>query len=345
MTKAHQTTRSDGVYRSQLESKQRSPLRRFLHSPLFEPVLAVLVILIVVGSLYAYTDTWPPMVVVESGSMQHGTNDVVGDINTGDIVLVKSVSDPTTIPTYVDSEVSGFTSYGEYGNVLLYTAHDAAGNVINNVPIIHRAIVYLNYTASGFSIPSVFPLACPQQYAVVSPVGQQGCLSSPWQTERGMLILKNVGWQNVWVNISLSSLYLQEPYSGYITMGDNNIAPGTRTGLYDQLACYPSCLVKPEWVVGVARGMIPWFGALKLWIEGQSCISPTQCVPSQSWAYLALTIIAIIVIPQMAPWGFRHLRARIRKRRTKGSKTEEASPSDSPPPTPDPPSGSEESPR
>ncbi len=327
-----------GAYQSRLESERRSPWRRFLRSPLFEPVLAIIVIVVIVVSLYAYTETWPPMVVVESGSMQHGTNDVLGVINTGDIVLVKSVSDPTSIPTYVDSEVSGFTTYGEYGNVLLYIAHDAAGNVLSTVPIIHRAIVWLNYNGTGFTMPSVFALSCPSEYVVLDPVGVPGCLSNPWQPEAGTLVLKNVGWQSVWVNISLSGLLREEPYSGFVTMGDNNIAPGTRTGLYDQMACYPSCLVKPEWVVGVARGMIPWFGALKLWIEGQSCVSAVQCVPTQSWAYLGLSIAAIIILPQVVPWGYRLLRNRIRERQTKGLETPEASPPDNPPPIPDPPS-------
>ena len=48
-----------------------------------------------------------------------------------------------------------------------------------------------------------------------------------------------------------------------------------------------STLVEPAWMVGVARGMIPWFGALKLLLSGDAGM-----VPAQSWEWLAITLIA-----------------------------------------------------
>jgi hypothetical protein len=52
-----------------------------------------------------------------------------------------------------------------------------------------------------------------------------------------------------------------------------------------------SQLVEPGWIIGVARGMIPWFGALKLLLEGQ-----TSMVPAQSWQFMGLTIAGIIAL-------------------------------------------------
>ena len=42
--------------------------------------------------------------------------------------------------------------------------------------------------------------------------------------------------------------------------------------------------------MGVARGMIPWFGAFKLLLEGQASM-----VPTQSWQLMALTVAAVLL--------------------------------------------------
>ena len=42
-------------------------------------LLALLVVVIVMGALFAYCQVWPPVVVVESGSMMHGVNSEIGD--------------------------------------------------------------------------------------------------------------------------------------------------------------------------------------------------------------------------------------------------------------------------
>jgi signal peptidase I len=48
------------------------------------------------------------------------------------------------------------------------------------------------------------------------------------------------------------------PYSGYITLGDNN------QGIYDQMSnICPGQPVKAEWVVGIARYRIPYIGYLR----------------------------------------------------------------------------------
>ncbi len=108
---------------------------RFRDSFWFIPILAIIVIGIVIGGLVAYTNSWPPVYVVQSMSMQHGPNDHLGLINTGDLVLSKKVPVSTIVP-YVVGMRTGYTTYGEYGDVVLYEPNGGTGT-----PIIHRAIV------------------------------------------------------------------------------------------------------------------------------------------------------------------------------------------------------------
>ena len=55
-----------------------------------EIVLAVGMISILVVALWAHTGSMPPLVVVESNSMQHDPTGEVGTIDAGDLVLVHS---------------------------------------------------------------------------------------------------------------------------------------------------------------------------------------------------------------------------------------------------------------
>ena len=55
-------------------------------------IAGAIVIIIILG-LFAYSGLWPPLVVVESESMQHSnTTSYIGVIDTGDLVIVKKVT-------------------------------------------------------------------------------------------------------------------------------------------------------------------------------------------------------------------------------------------------------------
>lgn len=249
----------------------------------FEPLVALAIIVLLIVGLYAYTSNWPPVYVVESMSMQHGTNDHVGLINTGDLVLAQKVA-PSSIVPYMVGLQTGFSTYGEYGDVLLYYP----GGDTAVTPIIHRAIVYLEFNPDGtWNIPELAPLTCTATdhpyYAVSTPTG---CGTTQLI---GQVTLYDIGWQGVTVTIPLESL---EGHSGFLTMGDNNYIPGhPGQGEPDQTAgISEDALVPYAWILGVARGMIPWFGSIKLWLEGDASM-----VPSQSWDYLATTLAAIVL--------------------------------------------------
>ncbi len=116
-------------------------------------IAAAIVIVIILG-LFAYSGLWPPLVVVESESMQHSdTTSYIGVIDTGDLVVVKTISSLSEIKTYVSSLNEGYQTYGDYGDVVIYNRD---GSVLAK-PVIHRAIVELefNSTSYSFDIPSL----------------------------------------------------------------------------------------------------------------------------------------------------------------------------------------------
>lgn len=248
----------------------------------FEPLVALAIVVLLFVALYAYTSNLPPVYVVESESMQHGTTDIVGLINTGDLVLAKKV-DPSTIQTYVDGERSGYSTYGEHGDVLLYEANGRGGT-----PVIHRAIVFLEANADGsWNVPSLAGLSCGANVSDAYSVSStpSGCGTTEL---RGVLTLRDVGWKSVTVTITLDTLGRA---SGFVTMGDNNYDPSPpASGVTDQSAGI-STLVEPAWVVGVARGSIPWIGSVKLLLQGNA-----QEVPPQSWEFLGLSVVTLVLI-------------------------------------------------
>ncbi len=257
----------------------------------FEPLVALAIVVVLLVGLYAYTQNWPPVYVVQSSSMQHGSSDVLGIINTGDLVLAQKVPNGTIVP-YVVGMGEGYSTYGEYGDVLLYQPNGGSGT-----PIIHRAILFLvwNPASRSYSAPDLEGLPCGNSSrAVYATPGTPGECRTTDLT--GTLDLYRIGWMSVNVSLNLAAPALGE-HSGFLTMGDNNYVctgPGICIGEPDQGgATVPviSTLVEPGWVVGVARGMIPWFGALKLLLAGQAGL-----VPSQSWQFLGLTIAGIILL-------------------------------------------------
>ncbi len=259
-------------------------------------LIAPLIFIIVLGGMFAYSGIWPPLVVVESKSMQHDPNHTtignshIGTIDTGDIVIVKKVANISDVQTYVQGMVTGYKTYGEYGDVIIYY-HQGMSE-----PIIHRAIVDLvyNYSGGGFDVPSLAEIP-KSDWSV--PGGQQ-----VWWDLKGSLDLYNIGYMNATVLIDLSAMltYMEstgQVHGGIITMGDNNweVGPnGTIIGLIDQgsipLVMEP---VPGSWIIGVARGEILGSGYLKLWATGTA----PSYTPVNSEIDLLVTVGLIIGIP------------------------------------------------
>ncbi len=241
---------------------------------------ALVILLIILGSLYVYSGRWPPMVVVESSSMSHSQASQLGVIDTGDIVVVKQTT-YSDVVTYVDGRASGHSTYGQYGDVIIYRPMGSD----QRTPIIHRPVVYLEYNSSSrtFDVPSLRHLEFGRDWWTPQGEGQ-------WWGLNTTLSIIDYGYNNVNVTIELDRL-LNYEHSGFITMGDNNITP--TEGRYDQLfGSICPAPVKGEWLEGKARGELPWFGILKLTLMGK-----TDDVPTNSVIYLVLSMAFIISLP------------------------------------------------
>ena len=232
-----------------LSKKQKEAFREYL-----APILAVVLIFVL---LYAYSGVWPPMVVVESGSMQHGYYSHIGVIDTGDMVLVRN--DNNEIITYVEGYSENYRTYGDYGDVIIF--HRAYGD-----SVIHRAVLFLTYSNGHWSAPAL------AKY----PASLWDSDTENWQDLGTFLILKNYGWaeQTLYINLT----YLPH-HDGFITKGDHNSV------------CDP-WFVSPDDIIGVARGELPWFGLIKLYITGTA----PDYTPPNSVEFLALTIASLVII-------------------------------------------------
>jgi signal peptidase len=282
---------------------------------------AALAVALVIGAVFAYSGTWPPMVVIESGSMMHASDrSMLGVIDTGDLTLVKRVGSRADITTYFEGQRRGYETYGSFGDVLIYSKNGHS----EITPIIHRALAYveLNRTGVNFTHASTsevnsswdFPdLPAPQygvnvsaDLGVTHKVVQLGQVRSWHQNTGGELI-------NVTVDLTLLAIAEGELlHGGYITKGDNNPGPDetpgpgspglsappvggpSNCGGFGAQACVPVQPVRIEWVVGEARGELPWFGVIKLFAGSPNSHGP---VPGNSVTNLIIAIIVIAVGP------------------------------------------------
>ena len=109
-----------------------------------EIFLAAGMIALLVLAMWAHTGSMPPLVVVESNSMQHDSSGEVGTIDAGDLVLVHSPDQNKIITfaeaTYPDSEHFGYESLGMEGDVIIYERNGET----DSTPIIHRALFKIN---------------------------------------------------------------------------------------------------------------------------------------------------------------------------------------------------------
>ncbi len=271
-------------------SERASAVKGFIRDAVTAGAIVAVLLLI----LLAYSGIWPPMVVVESGSMQHdipGQEPVshIGVIDTGDLVLVKR-ADKASIHTYIDGVKDNYRTYGEYGDVIIYFPNGDR----SQIPIIHRAIVYLEInqtTGNSYDIPSLIDY--PGNWSI-APYELTHEYMHRWYDLSGTLYLYNVGYYNVTVEINLEMILGSNPHpkSGYITMGDN---AATNAPVYDQAGsiswAYP---VPPSDIKGVARGEIPWFGLMKLYVSNGH-IPPRT--PANSVTDLIISIILLTVLP------------------------------------------------
>ncbi len=253
-----------------------------------EATLAVGLVTILLGSMWIATGSFPPMVVVESGSMMHEDEGSVGAIDPGDLVLVMN-PDRVEIVTYVEAtqeanENFGYETHGMAGDVIIYRKNGGS-----DTPVIHRALLKAVANSSGgWDVPGT---------SLVNVDSITWTLDYECPYHGGTYNLKIDRW---------------EPnHEGYLTTGDNLDSNGCNidqlratspdasetyirgNGLKDENG-NPVLAVKDEWIIGVAATEIPWLGAAKLAISGTS-----SSVTDSTWRSLAMVVVLIIATPYL----------------------------------------------
>jgi signal peptidase len=297
--------KSEGEGRDGESGKKKSTMRTVMEI-LRDIAIAALIVAIVMGILYAYSGVWPPPVVVESQSMSHNPEgerlnlppSQIGVIDGGDMVIVKKVSSKNEITTYVQGLKTGYQTYGSYGDVVIYKPPQDIR--YNPTPVIHRAVVWVEYNqkTNSWDVPDLNVF-----------------------NSKSLISIPNYGYSSVTVYINLTIL----PHSsGFITMGDHNAAMyyhgGHETDQESGICFSP---VQFDWIIGVARGELPWFGGLKLWLSGN-----TGGVPENSWWYLGVSIVLLIFIPLILDFVIERIRKKRKKERENRKEREKKEKSD-----------------
>jgi signal peptidase len=276
--------------------EDEKPFRSAFWDILKDVIIAFIIVIIIISSIYIYTGNWPPVVVVESDSMQHSDDEsFLGVIDTGDLVLVKAIESENDVIPYMKGKRTGHETYGEYGDVLIYRKN----GYTDTTPVIHRAIVWLRYNQTGnsFDIPELkyHNAGEDEDWYVISGENR-------WYNLSGSIVLRQIGFDakdrrdiiinlgNILNNYAVSGV---EPHSGFITLGDHNRGNYDQNMLPDghQGRVRP---VRPQWVVGKARGELPWFGLIKLYFQDNSI---TDRAPQNSFTMLYVSLILIFAVP------------------------------------------------
>ena len=269
------------------ETDETEPMSRGRAALLFGRDIAVAFIIVgmVIGAIYAYTGVWPPMVVIESGSMQHsGTVSYVGVIDTGDLVLVQAAPKRSDVTTWVEGRAIEYKTYGNYGDVIIFR------KAFSDTPIIHRPIFWMGYDpiSKTFSIPDLERL--PHNITWGGSYDNGSAVMRPYRLN-GTMWIKGVGWKgDLNITFNIKNIAASNKHSGYVTLGDNN------GGNYD------STLARQEDVIGKARGELPWFGLIKLTLfpTGSTCCNMgwgDHYAPKNSWDSLTISLVLAFATP------------------------------------------------
>lgn len=273
-----------------------------------ELILAAGMISILVLAMWAHTGSMPPLVVVESNSMQHDADGEVGTIDAGDLVLVHSPEDNQIISfaeaTDKNSPYYGYKSLGMEGDVIIYERNGET----DSTPIIHRALFEIEI---GDSEPANSDNQCD------SGVYWDDLCISTWsvpgtdqiRVEQINLVFdgENVGKYSCGGAAAQhgSVWYSVENYTpmnpGYITLGDNNDCNDDQAvfEFAQGLNSIHSGMIRPvqdDWVIGISGAEIPWLGTVKLMVSGGDSPGVSQ-VPGTSFVYLIVFVIVVLLLP------------------------------------------------
>jgi signal peptidase len=281
---------------------------------IFDFIGAMIVLLIIIGALFTYTGNWPPLVVVQSGSMQHsGESSSIGVIDTGDLVFVKKLSDDEIPISYVEGEKIDHRTYSSFGDVIIFRPN---GNN-SRTAIIHRAVIWIEFNGTtynnqtrdggGYDVPSLGLRNVMTSFTIEDYEWPQ----RPYSTD-----------EEVDVESILDRFRAQgiTPHSGFLTKGDDN-------DRVDQTSSFAGTQpvwiqpVKKEWIIGKSVGELPWFGIIKLKLErnGES----ERDIHSNSERNLWIALIVIVASPFIIDFGIHFMIRAVKKGREEEEGEEE----------------------
>ena len=273
-----------------------------------ELVLAAGMITLLVLAMWAHTGSMPPLVVVESNSMQHDSDGEIGTIDAGDLILVHSPDDNRIITfaeaTDSKSDYYGYESLGMEGDVIIYERNGES----DSTPIIHRAIFEISI---GESVPAENQDDCE------GGVFWNGLCITSWSVPGSDQVnVKEINLLFDGVNTGKyacggvaaqhgSEWFSVENYSpmnpGYITLGDNNDCNDDQ-GVFEfaqGLSSIHSGMIRPvqeDWVIGISGAEIPWLGTVKLMVSGGDSPGVSQ-VPGLSFVFLIAFVGIVLAAP------------------------------------------------
>ena len=272
-------------------------------------VAGIIVVIVLVG-IYVYTGVWPPLVVVESQSMQHsGTESYFGVIDTGDMVFQQAAPNRADVVTYLEGRASGYATYGDYGDVIIFR------HASDPTPVIHRAIMYVTLHNNGtYATADVDRLSQLTGWEATTDSGPITCPPTCSGLYLRTLTIHRMGFrQNLGITFDFANSFLFfAPRSGYITMGDYNAAfISCATPPFDPCAGTP---YDRQWlpvqgdIIGRARGEFPWFGLLKLTLQPTiTCCSGwgDPEAPKNSWDSLVVSLVVLFAFPFILEYAAR----------------------------------------
>lgn len=264
-------------------------------------LIALIIVAAILGGMYAYSGNWPPLVVVESSSMQHSDRESsIGVIDTGDMVFQQAASSRGSVITYLEGRAGGYQTYGDFGDVIIFRRPG------NPTPVIHRAIMYITLRANGTAdVPDIAALPAADWDARNA--------TGPTRDPVGMtsLTIRRAGFQHdINLTFDFGNFGFGTGRVGYLTMGDHNLFLQCQLRRDDCGSGYDTAwLPRLEDVQGRARGEMPWFGLIKL------TLAPTDAccaggwgdpeAPKNSWDSLAVSLIGLLALPFLIEYAGR----------------------------------------
>ena len=273
-----------------------------------ELVLATGMITLLVLAMWAHTGSMPPLVVVESNSMQHDSSGEIGTIDAGDLILVHAPEDNRIITfaeaTDPKSEHYGYESLGMEGDVIIYERNGES----DSTPIIHRAL---------FEISIGQAMSAENQNDCEEGVFWKDLCITSWSVPGSDQVnVKEINLIFDGINTGKyacggvaaqhgSQWFSVENYTplnpGYVTLGDNNDCNDDQ-GVFEfaqGLSSIHSGMIRPvqeDWVIGISGAEIPWLGTVKLMVSGGDSPGMSQ-VPGLSFVFLILFVGIVLAAP------------------------------------------------